>query len=42
MTTKNIDLVGSSIATVVPMFVLGRMADGKSDDTEKIDTEQKS
>ena len=42
MTTKNIVLVGASIATVVPMFVLGRMADGKSGDTEKKDTEQKS
>lgn len=42
MTTKNIVLVGASIATVVPMFVLGKMADGKSGDTEKIDTEQKS
>ena len=42
MTTKIIVIVGASIATVVPMFVLGRMADGKSDDTEKIDTEQKS
>lgn len=42
MTTKNIVLVGASIATVVPMFVLGKMADGKSGDTEKKDTEQKS
>lgn len=42
MTTKNIVLVGTSIATVVPMFVLGKMADGKSGDTEKKDTEQKS
>ena len=42
MTTKNIVIVGASIATVVPMFVLCRMADGKSGDTEKKDTEQKS
>ncbi len=42
MTTKNIVLVGASIATVVPMFVLSKMADGKSGDTEKKDTEQKS
>ena len=35
MTTKIIVTVGASIATVVLMFVLGRMADGKSDDTEK-------
>ena len=35
MTTKIIVIVGASIATVVLMFVLGRMADGKSDDTEK-------
>ena len=42
MTTKIIVIVGASIATVVLMFVLGRMPDGKSDDTEKKDTEQKS
>ena len=42
MTTQIIVVVGASIATVVPMFVLATMADGKSDDTEKQDTEQKS
>ena len=42
MTTKIIVIVGASIAMVVLMFLLGRMADGKSDETEKIDTEQKS
>ena len=42
MTTQIIVVVGASIARVVLMFVLCRMADGKSDDTEKIDTEQKS
>ena len=42
MTTKIIVIVGVSIATVVLMFVLGKMADGKSDDTKKKDTEQKS
>ena len=42
MTTQIIVVVGASIATVVLMFVLDRMADGKSDDTEKKDTEQKS
>ena len=42
MITKIIVIVGASIAMVVLMFVLGRMADGKSDDTEKKDTEQKS
>ena len=42
MTTKIIVIVGASIAMVVLMFVLGKMADGKSDDTEKKDTEQKS
>ena len=42
MTTKIIVIVGASIATVVLMFVLGRMADGTSDDTEKKETEQKS
>lgn len=42
MTTKIIVIVGASIAAVVLMFVLGRMADGKSDDKEKKDTEQKS
>lgn len=38
MTTKIIVIVGASIATVVLMSVLGRMADGKSDDTEKKDS----
>ena len=42
MITKIIVIVGASIAMVVLMFVLGRMAAGKSDDTEKIHTEQKS
>ena len=42
MTTQIIVVVGASIATVVLMFVLGKMADGKSDDTEKKYTEQKS
>ena len=42
MTTQIIVVVGASIATVVLMLVLGKMADGKSDDTEKKDTEQKS
>ena len=42
MTTQIIVVVGASIATVVLMFVIGKMADGKSDDTEKKDTEQKS
>ena len=42
MTTQIIVVVGASITTVVLMFVLGKMADGKSDDTEKKDTEQKS
>ena len=42
MTTQIIVVGGASIATVVLMFVLGKMADGKSDDTEKKDTEQKS
>ena len=35
MTTQIIVVVGASIATVVLMFVLGKMADGKLDDTEK-------
>ncbi len=39
MTTKIIVIVGVSVATVVLMFVLGKMADGKSDDTEKKDTD---
>ena len=42
MTTKIIFIVGASIAMVVLMFVLGRMADGKLDNTEKKETEQKS
>ena len=42
MTSKIILIVGASVATVVLMFVLGRMADDKSDDTEKKGTEQKS
>ena len=42
MIAKIIIIVGASIAMIVLMFVLGRMADGKSDDTEKKDTEQKS
>ena len=42
MITKIIVIVGASIAMVVLMFVLGSMADGQSDDTEKKDTEQKS
>ena len=41
MTTKIIVIVGASIAAVVLMFVLGKLADGKSDDTEKKDAEQK-
>ena len=31
MATKIIVIVGISVATVVLMFVLGRMADGKQD-----------
>ena len=42
MTTKIIVIVGVSVAMVVLMFVLGRMADGKSGDTGKKDAEQKS
>ena len=42
MITKIIVIVGAAIAMVVLMCVLGRMGDGKSDDTEKKDTEQKS
>ena len=42
MTTKIIVIVGVSIATVVFMFVFGRMAEGKSDGTEKKDAGQKS
>ena len=42
MTTKIIVIVGASIAAVVLMFVLGKLADGKSNDTGKKDTEQKS
>ncbi len=42
MTTKIILIVGASVATVVLVAILGKLADGKSDDTEKKDTEQKS
>ena len=42
MTTKIIVIVGASIAAVVLMYVLGKLADGKPDDSEKKDTEQKS
>ena len=42
MTTKIILIVGGSIAAVVLMFVLGKLADGKSDDAEKKDNEQKN
>ena len=42
MTTRIIVIVGASIAAVVLMFVLGKLADDKSDDTGKKDTEQKS
>ena len=42
MTTKIIVIIGVSIATVVLMFVLGKLADGKPDDNEKKDAEQKS
>ncbi len=41
MTTKIIVIIGVSIATVVLMFVLGRMADGKSNDTEKKDASRR-
>ena len=42
MTTKIIIIVGGSIAAVVLMFVLGKLADGKPDGNEKKDAEQKS
>ena len=42
MTTKIIIIVGVSVATVVLMFVLGKSADGKPDDAEKKDGEQKA
>ena len=42
MTTKTILVFAISIATVVFLYGLGRMADGKSDDTEKKDAEQNS
>ena len=35
MTTKLIVIVGISIATVVGMFFLGKLADGKDKDQEK-------
>ena len=35
MTTKLIVIVGVSIATVVGMFFLGKLADGKDKDQEK-------
>ena len=42
MTTKIIVIVGASIAAVVLMYVLGKLADGKPDDSEKKDPGQKS
>lgn len=35
MTTKLIIIIGASIAIVVGMFVLGKLADGKNDDQQK-------
>ena len=35
MTTKLIVIIGISIATVVGMFFLGKLADGKDKDQEK-------
>ena len=35
MTTKLIVIVGISIATVVGMFFLGKLADGKDTESEK-------
>lgn len=34
MTTKIIVIIGISIAMVVAMFVLGKLADGKPEDVE--------
>ena len=42
MTTRIMLIIAASIATVVVMCVIGRLADGKSDDAEKKDKEQKN
>ena len=41
MTTKIIIIVGGCVATVVAMFILGKMADGKDDKSDK-DSEKKN
>ena len=42
MITKTIVIVGIAVGVVALMYVLGRMADGKSDNTDKKDAEQNS
>ena len=41
MLTKTLIIVGVSVATVVAMFILGKMADGKDDKSDK-DSEKKN
>ena len=41
MLTKLLVIVGVSVATVVAMFILGKMADGKDDKSDK-DSEKKN
>lgn len=41
MLTKILIIVGVSVATVVAMFILGKMADGKDDKSDK-DSEKKN
>ncbi len=42
MAVKIVIVVGVSVAMVVLMFVFGKMADGKSDDTGKKNAAQES
>ena len=42
MTTTIIVIIGASVAMVALMIILGRMADGKSDDTKGKNAEQDS
>ena len=41
MTTSMVIIVCVSVAMFVLMFVVGRMADGKTDDTDKKDVERR-
>ena len=41
MSTKIIIIAAASVATVVAMFILGKMADGKDDKSDK-DSEKKN